>query len=595
MTEHTAAATAGDPAAPDAPPRPRTLDPTELGFTRRRPVPWLAPLLLISTGLRTLLAMLFGAYLDKRELQNSLPGDIYQRTGTDGEVWLDYVADLGDGFNATYSVAYLLAQSELTLDGPGGRSGPNGPNGPNGPDGRRLPRGEILVMGGDQVYPTASAVAYEDRCKGPYQAALPQPPPDSPPPALFAVPGNHDWYDGLTAFLRLFVRSRDDNIGGWYTPQSRSYFAIGLPADWWLFGIDEQSGAYLDDPQLLYFENAATQLGPDSRVILVVPEPSWLKAVDNPDAYDAVDYFIRTIVAPTGAQVRLILSGDLHHYARYTGPDRELITCGGGGAYLYPTHQLPQRIEVPPRDTLVRRASRRTPYELAARHPEAGRSRRYAPGIFARLPLRNPGFATLLGVLQTMLMLAMAGAVAPRVDVGEQRLFSIPLVMMLVVVLVGAGFFAKPPTASGRRKARHWTLGLSHGVAHIALAAAGAWLWLRLPFHDWPWPLPVLAAVLLYLPVAGLVASQLTAAYLLVAGAFGVNLNELFAGQGIEDAKGFLRMHIAADGTLTVYPVAVDRICRRWTPNPDDVPEASWLTPAQPLRARLAEPPVVIR
>lgn len=575
MTPHIAErAATGDP---DATPRPQTLDPADLGFTRRRPVPWLAPLLLVSTGLRTLLAMLFGAYLDKRELQNALSSDIHQRTGTDGQLWFDYVADLGDGFNATYSVAYLLAQPELDLDG------------------ERLPRGEMLVMGGDQVYPTAGKAAYEDRCKGPYQAALPQPPPDGPPPALFAVPGNHDWYDGLTAFLRLFVRSRDDNIGGWCTPQTRSYFAVGLPADWWLFGLDEQTGAYLDDPQLLYFEDAATRLGPDSRVVLVVPEPSWLKAVDNPDAYDAVDYFIRTIVAPTGAQVRLIISGDLHHYARYTGAERELITCGGGGAYLYPTHHLPEQIEVPPRDTLVRRASRSRPYTLAARYPDAGRSRRYSWGVFARLPLRNPGFATLLGTLQTMLMLAMAGAAAPRVAVGEQRLFSIPLVMMLVVVLLGAAFFAKPPTSGGKRKFRHWGLGISHGLAHIGLAVAGAWLWLRLPFHDWPWPLPIIAAIVFFVPVSGLVASQVTAGYLLIAGAFRVNVNELFAGQGIEDAKGFLRLHIAPDGTLTVYPLAVDRICRRWRPNPDDVPQASWLTPTQPLRVRLAEPPVVIR
>lgn len=575
MSSHNAErAATGDP---DVLPRPHTLDPAELGFTPRRPVPWLAPLLLISTGLRTLLAMLFGAYLDKRELQNSLPGDIYERTGTDDGLWFDYVADLGDGFNATYSVAYLLAQPELDLDG------------------RRLPRGEILVMGGDQVYPTASATAYEDRCKGPYKAAMPLPPPDSPPPALFAVPGNHDWYDGLTAFLRLFVRSRDANLGGWCTPQSRSYFAVGLPGNWWLFGIDGQSGAYLDDPQLRYFEDAATRLGPDSRVILVVPEPSWVKTEENPDAYDTIDYFIRTIIAPTGARVPLIISGDLHHYARYGGPDRQLITCGGGGAYLYPTHRLPERIEVPPRSSRVRRASPSQSYDLAARYPEASRSRRYSWGVFGRLPLRNPGFVALLGFLQTMLMLAVAGIAAPAVEVGEQRLFSIPLVTMLLVVLFAAGFFAKPPTASGERKVRHWTLGLCHGLAHIGLAVAGAMVWLRLPFHDWPWPLPILSAFILYIPVAGLVASQVTCAYLLIAGAFGVNLNELFAGQGIEDSKSFLRLHIGADGTLTVYPVAIDRICRRWRPNPDDVPEAPWLVPDQPLRARLAEPPLVIR
>ncbi|MET8368990.1 metallophosphoesterase, partial [Micromonospora profundi] len=142
--------------------RPRSTDPLELGFTPRKPVPWLAPFLLISTGIRTLLAMLFGAYLDKRELQNAFGDGVFRQAGPDGGLWLDYVADLGDGFNATYSVAYLLAQPELTVDG------------------HRLPRAQTLVMGGDQVYPSAAYAEYENRCKGPYQAALPVPPPEQP-------------------------------------------------------------------------------------------------------------------------------------------------------------------------------------------------------------------------------------------------------------------------------------------------------------------------------------------------------------------------------------------------------------------------------
>ncbi|WFE61669.1 metallophosphoesterase [Micromonospora sp. WMMD712] len=554
--------------------RPRSIDPPELGFTPRRPVPWLAPLLLISTGLRTLLAMLFGAYLDKRELQNSLEARIERQVGPDGGLWLDYVADLGDGFDATYSVAYLLAQPELTVDG------------------HRLPRAQTLVMGGDQVYPSASYEAYEDRCKGPYQAALPVTPPERP--TLFAVPGNHDWYDGLTAFLRLFVRSRDRHFGGWGTGQSRSYLAAELPAGWWLLGLDDQSGSYLDDPQLTYFDAVAQRLGPDSRVILAVPAPTWVKAVDHPTAYDSIDYFVRTIVAPTGARVRLLVSGDLHHYARYAGPDRQLVTCGGGGAYLYPTHHLPERIEVPPRDTLSRRASRSLPYDLAATFPDRARSRRYGWGVFARLPRRNPGFGTLLGTVHTLLMLAMAGVAAGRAGGTEQRLLSVPLVAMLLVTMLGAVFFAKPPSAGGKRQVRHWILGVAHGLAQVALAAAGTWAWLAVPLHDWPWPLPVAAAAVVYGPLIGLLATELVAAYLLVAGAFGVNVNELFAGQGIEDAKAFLRMRIDPDGTLTIYPIAVDRVSRAWRLNPDDSPTASWLAPKDPLTPRLAEPPVVL-
>ncbi|MBO4209514.1 metallophosphoesterase family protein, partial [Micromonospora echinofusca] len=415
-----------------------------------------------------------------------------------------------------------------------------------------------------------------------------------PRPTLFAIPGNHDWYDGLTAFLRLFVRSRDDNLGGWRTGQSRSYFATELPADWWFFGLDNQSGSYIDDPQLTYFEEVARRLGPESRVILAVPEPSWVKTVDHPSAYDSIDYFVRTIVAPSGAQVRLLLSGDLHHYARYANPDRQLVTCGGGGAYLYPTHKLPPRIEVPPRDTLVRRSSPTETYELAGRFPDAARSRRYAWGVFRRLPLRNPGFSALLGTLHTLLMLAMAGVAANDNGTAEQRLFSVPLVAMLGVTLLAAAFFAKPPGASGKRHSRHWILGVAHGLAHVALAAAGTWAWLHLPFYHWPWALPAAAAAVVYGPVIGLLATQLAAAYLLVAGFFGVNLNELFAGQGIEDGKAFLRLRIDPDGTLTVYPVAVDRVCRRWRINPDTAPDASWLLPDQPLPVRLAEPPFTV-
>jgi hypothetical protein len=559
--------------APEPVRRPRSLDPQELGFTPRPPVPWLAPLLLASTGLRTLLSALFGAYLDKRELQHALPTEVHQQSGEGGELWLDYVADLGDGFHSTYSVAYLLAQSHLDLDG------------------HRLPRGQVLLMGGDQVYPTASGEAYEDRCKGPYTAALPAPPSDAPQPTLYAVPGNHDWYDGLTAFLRLFVKIRTDHFGGWRLEQSRSYFAIELPHRWWLFAIDIQSGAYVDDPQLLYFEKAAARLGPDDRLILVAPTPSWVHVVDRPKAYDPVDYFVRTIVDPTGAQVKLMLAGDLHHYARYTGPDRQLITCGGGGAYLYPTHHLPERITVPPPETLVRRASQSREYELAGRFPSKERSRRYGWSVFTRLPWRNPGFATLIGTLQTLLMLAMAG-VAHQASGTEQRLVTIPLAVMVLVTMMGAVFFTSPPTAAGKRHSRHWLLGVGHGLAQLALAGFGTWVWLKLPFVDWPWPAPLAAAAVFYGPVISLVGSELVAGYLLVAGAFRVNLNELFAGQGIDDAKSFLRLHIARDGTLTVYPVAVDTICREWTPDPEAPADRPWLQPAQPLVPRPAEPPI---
>lgn len=102
------------------------------------------------------------------------------------------------------------------------------------------------------------------------------------------------------------------------------------------------------------------------------------------------------------------------------------------------------------------------------------------------------------------------------------------------------------------------------------------------------------AAAVLYGPVIGLVSSQVVAAYLLIAGAFGVNVNELFAGQGIEDSKAFLRLRIDPDGTLTIYPIALDRVSHAWQLNPDQSPTTSWLTPKRPLTPRLAEPPITL-
>src|SRR4029453_4549246 len=137
----------------------------------------------------------------------------------DGGLWFDHVADLGDGFDPTYTVGRLIAADAAAGGGPSGAEDPP----------VRLPRGRLLVLGGDQVYPTASSAGYEDRLKGPYRAALPAGAAD-PPPVLVALPGNHDWYDGLTAFLRLFAQRRP--LGGWRTGQTRSYFVVHLPPGW---------------------------------------------------------------------------------------------------------------------------------------------------------------------------------------------------------------------------------------------------------------------------------------------------------------------------------------------------------------------------
>jgi hypothetical protein len=557
--------------------RPSSLDPEELGFTPQDPVPWLGPVLLAATGVRVAFAEQFGAYLDKRELQGAFPTRVYDEHAQDAEVWLDYVADLGDGFNATYSMAWLLAQKslkvhtekeELVLT--------------------ELPRGQILLMGGDQVYPTASGKEYEDRMVGPYLAAYSTPEPgDDRPPTAYALPGNHDWYDGLTAFLRLFARREGGHIGAWQTQQTRSYFALRLPHNWWLLAVDVQGEAYLDDPQLDYFRGVANLLGPDDKVIIAFPQPSWVQTQEHPRGYDTLAYFRRKLIEPTGAKVRLMLSGDLHHYARYAEAEtskEQLITAGNGGAYLYATHGLPSKVTVPPRKPFAVDMQQDT-FTLRKTYPSKARSRALSAGIFPRLPTRNPGFATLLGVMYALFLLSLNGK--------AHQLLSLPAFLVIGLMIAGALFFAVG-LSHGMLRRIPILLGLAHGTAHVLLGYAGYFAWRTLPFDDQQWPWPGVLAFVIYAPIAGLISSQVTALYLFLAGNFRVNLNELFAGQGIEDYKGFLRMRFGSDGSLTIYPIGVDKVSRKWVPKPQRAAHTPWLDPADPLQPKLIEDPIVL-
>ena len=227
--------------------------PEDLRFEPQPMVGWFTPVELVRAGIMDLLSTLFGAYADRRETRAALT------TGTsaddlvaadyaaDDDLFFDYVADTADGFAPTYTIARLLAEETLVL-----------PASPASPEKERAVtrRGRFLVLGGDQVYPTAHRDTYRHRFCGPFGAALPYVEDEDRAPALFALPGNHDWYDGLTAFTRLFCQP-GRWIGGFRTRQQRSYFAIDLGHGWWLWGVDFQMQAEIDQPQIEFFEHVA--------------------------------------------------------------------------------------------------------------------------------------------------------------------------------------------------------------------------------------------------------------------------------------------------------------------------------------------------
>ncbi len=600
-----------------------------MGFTPSDQVRWLAPVELTRTALKVYLSSTFAGYIDRREVQAALPKPaIAVVTDPLGEeLWLDFVADLGDGFDATFTVANLLAADSLQVSAPDG-------------DTVDLPRGRVLVLGGDEVYPTPSAVAYEDRTRGPYRAALPTSVTAELPvqrrPLMLALPGNHDWYDGLTAFLRLFCQRRP--IGGWRTAQTRSYFAVELPNHWWLVGVDTQLGTYIDEPQIQYFrEHLSSKLQPGDAVILCSPAPTWVHTGEgNPDAFNSLHWFEQHVVGrhesedgqprPTHAAVRLWLTGDLHHYARYeeqhtgerqAGAPRQFITCGLGGSFLAGTHDLPAELTVPPSDSRLTVRQPPTRLRLVSRYPDPTTTRKLmarvlSPGRFG-LPMRNPGFWRLCGSVQAILLLMLAGLLGQQLGhgpVGALRAAGVPDVVRLawqslIVLICVLAFFAAATMVRAQPDERRQRLGVAYEVSvavALQLVVTFAAL-LAVTVVDWPadWPSWLILALLGLVTVAvvGLLSAYAFAVYMLLSRSALVRSWRMSA-QAIEDGKGFLRLRFAADGSsVQVHPVVVDTVHHDWLldgsrPVPDGALPAARLveTPVRINRRGPVPPPV---
>ncbi|NRD44219.1 metallophosphoesterase [Corallococcus exiguus] len=548
----------------------------------RKMVSWFDPTVLAKSGMKALLSGTFGRQADRRLLDAvSRPQPLCFDYSVDDtghprdELWLDYVSDLGDGWDSTYAVASAVMAPELELTDEDGET--------------HVTRGgDVLVFGGDEVYPTASVDEYQARTVVPYEDALNN---RRHRPHLFAVPGNHDWYDGLVSFTRLFCQGRRSN--GWRTQQQRSYFALRLPHGWWLLGTDMQLESDLDAPQVEFFQKVAAQMRGTDRIILCNAEPAWVKQQVMPHAGRGfldhnIDFLEQKVL---GKKVSVFLAGDLHHYRRHENADgRQKIIAGGGGAFLHPTH-LPKVDQSP--GGFVQKASyppQRESQLLAWRNL-----------LFTAL---NPWFGVFMGVIYTLLGWGIAanlneGAVgAPSfrevINAGVQSTGS--LVLGAGVVL---GTFA---FADGRRGPL-WkkTAGIAHGLVHLAVALLLTWgvSAVAAPLAaelQWSLRRDFLSGLLLF-GGGALVGPLVVGVYLLLSlNVFSCHPNEAFSSLAIPDWKNFLRLHFDEDGQLTVYPVGFRRVPRRWKRGRSPE-EPVWVPDPTDMRAtppRLIEPPIVI-
>jgi hypothetical protein len=592
---------------------------------------WFDPRLLVQTGIRVAISTVFGEMADRREAMAAAnavadqpfdPSFNYEKARRNGEFWLDFLADTGDGWDPTYAIAQLVTQAHLH---PTGASAP-------------LPRGQVIVLGGDLVYPTASPESYDDRFLYPFEEALATAPADAKAdlPDLYAIPGNHDWYDGLVSFFNLICRRRiasagtvgidrpGKRIAGRPTKQTRSYFAICLPGGWWLWGTDSQLKGYIDQPQVDFFQYVASNwMDDNSKVILCVGMPNWAYVdKDCPEKeFETFSYLERlagmAVRAPTpeevsagadpkarvpkGHRLGLVLTGDSHHYSRFvekqkSGSEVHYVTCGGGGAFLHPTHQLTDKRfnwDYPPPGTSGPRKPKgyARAFTIADKVGQSGKAvfpdaetsrgltKRNAGFAFANLGMtgvflgayllfnwllnmnaRIEGYSSLLhaltvdGIWQAPLRYAWIALVSPW-----------PVILFLVAI-GGYYYFADSPYDEGKR----FKIGILHGLVQTGAATlvTSLLLWVlgRVAFGDMP-----VAGIGPTLAVGGLLLAASVVAAFVSATLFGLYLwlnlnrwgrhwNEAFSALAIADYKCFLRLKIDDEGKLHLYPIGLTKV-----------------------------------
>src|SRR5688572_10272784 len=121
MKEHSIEFRAGDGPTPHSAPlamtrstKSPTLNSRIELYTQEAMVNWLGPLQLMRTGLQTAVATTMGAFVDPREVLAMLnPRDSNPpiQVAADGDVWIDYLADTGDGWDSTYSMALCVSHA----------------------------------------------------------------------------------------------------------------------------------------------------------------------------------------------------------------------------------------------------------------------------------------------------------------------------------------------------------------------------------------------------------------------------------------------------------------------------------------------------
>jgi hypothetical protein len=573
----------------------------EKNYKQAKMVNWYMPRMLLSVGMKAVISGTFGNYADRRELEAALESNadnehewkkLRNEYCSKDDIWIDVVSDTGDGFNSTFAIAKSVAAPSLEFEYKDEND-----------QLQKVPtqRGKILIFGGDEVYPFPTLSEYTNRFKIPFASAsddFTEIKKEKDRPHLYAIPGNHDWYDGLGNFIKLFCQQRW--IGIWSTQQHRSYFALPLPNNYWIWATDIQLNSDIDKPQLNYFETIArTKMSEGDIIILVTAEPAWVyKQIHKNDrSFDKLQFFIDNYVHNknecTGKNFRLAatLTGDLHHYARYCSRDclqgHQYITAGGGGAFLHLTHNLPQK--------LTSIYSEKDIHQQQI-FPDRKEAHKLLLGNFL-FPFKNSMFTFLFlciylfyfWIIQESGVKDLYNSAKPFSFVYNAILNS-PFLIILTLGL-GAGFYAFADTNVLSKAARG--TGIAHAILQVILLILVMYcLGVFFNHENYSLTHKLLMSIISCLS-GSIVAAFFMGTYLYFSNRlFNMHINEASSSLACPNYKNFLRLHIHTNG-VTIYPVGIKKVPTNWETNYNEK-EDIYSFKGNPVETFLIEKPIQI-
>ncbi|SET99964.1 Calcineurin-like phosphoesterase [Nonomuraea wenchangensis] len=224
----------------------------------------------------------------------------------------------------------------------------------------------FAVIASDVIYPTGSGDEYGPKFFRPYKDY------DAP---IYAIPGNHDWYDGLGGFMRVFCDAPplkpqpDRGLRGllWRKPETIDETLLkearalrGRPSQqgaqqgpYWaietdsllIVGVDTGIKNVIDEGQTAWLRRVSLDPRPK---ILVTGKPIYVNNAYKPSAL-AGGGTIDDIVRDPAHRYVAAIGGDVHNYQRYPVRvgDRviQYVVSGGGGAFMHATHTI-DRVDV---------------------------------------------------------------------------------------------------------------------------------------------------------------------------------------------------------------------------------------------------------